>query len=78
MKFAHTVDSLSMIRNGDASATYEGCVNLSFHCVEGESLLMALKVPSVTAGIYIMQNTIVEGEWPLGKKNWVKSLKLLL
>ena len=61
MKFAHTVDSLSMIRNGDASATYEGCVNLSFHCVEGESLLMALKVPSVTAGIYIMQNTIVVG-----------------
>ena len=37
-----------MIRNGDATATYEGCVNLSFHCVEGESLLMALKVLSAS------------------------------
>ena len=34
----------NVIRNGDAVQTYNGCVNLSFHCVEGESLLMALKV----------------------------------
>ena len=32
-----------VIRNGDASG-YPGCVNLSFAYVEGESLLMALKV----------------------------------
>jgi len=40
----------NVIRNGDASATYEGCVNLSFHCVEGESLLMALKDIAVSSG----------------------------
>ncbi len=32
-----------MIRNGDPNG-YAGCVNLSFAYVEGESLLMALKV----------------------------------
>jgi len=40
----------NVIRNGDATATYEGCVNLSFHCVEGESLLMALKDIAVSSG----------------------------
>lgn len=33
-----------VIRNGDGHQTYPGCVNLSFAYVEGESLLMALKV----------------------------------
>ncbi len=32
-----------VVRNGDVSG-YPGCVNLSFAYVEGESLLMALKV----------------------------------
>ena len=32
-----------VVRNGDPSG-YPGCVNLSFAYVEGESLLMALKV----------------------------------
>jgi hypothetical protein len=32
-----------VVRNGDANG-YPGCVNLSFSYVEGESLLMALKV----------------------------------
>ena len=36
----------SVIRNGCDVKTYNGCINLSFHCVEGESLLMALKVPN--------------------------------
>jgi cysteine desulfurase len=34
-----------VIRNGDVKG-YPGCVNLSFAYVEGESLLMALKVRS--------------------------------
>jgi cysteine desulfurase len=40
----------SVIRNGCAEKTYNGCVNLSFHCVEGESLLMALKDIAVSSG----------------------------
>jgi cysteine desulfurase len=32
-----------IVRNGDVEG-YPGCVNLSFAYVEGESLLMALKV----------------------------------
>merc|ERR1740129_1805629 len=32
-----------VVRNGDPASCYSGCVNLSFFCVEGESLLMALK-----------------------------------
>jgi cysteine desulfurase len=32
-----------VVRNGDPNG-YPGCVNLSFAYVEGESLLMALKV----------------------------------
>eukprot|EP00088_Acartia_fossae_P013474 TRINITY_DN1707_c0_g1_i1.p1 TRINITY_DN1707_c0_g1~~TRINITY_DN1707_c0_g1_i1.p1 ORF type:complete len:451 (-),score=99.17 TRINITY_DN1707_c0_g1_i1:252-1571(-) len=40
----------SVIRNGDAERTYNGCINLSFHCVEGESLLMALKDIAVSSG----------------------------
>ena len=33
-----------IVQNGDPYARYPGCVNLSFAYVEGESLLMALKV----------------------------------
>ena len=33
----------NVVRNGDVHG-YPGCVNLSFAYVEGESLLMALKV----------------------------------
>ena len=33
-----------VVQNGDPHARYPGCVNLSFAYVEGESLLMALKV----------------------------------
>merc|ERR1719419_1651613 len=40
----------NVIRNGDAEQTYNGCINLSFHCVEGESLLMALKDIAVSSG----------------------------
>merc|ERR1712046_69260 len=39
----------SVVRNG-GSALYPGCVNLSFHCVEGESLLMALKDVALSSG----------------------------
>lgn len=40
----------SVVKNGDTSSSYPGCVNLSFHCVEGESLLMALKDVALSSG----------------------------
>ncbi|XP_032663237.1 cysteine desulfurase, mitochondrial isoform X2 [Odontomachus brunneus] len=39
-----------VVRNGDPVAWYPGCVNLSFACVEGESLLMALKEIALSSG----------------------------
>nr|XP_023020178.1 probable cysteine desulfurase, mitochondrial [Leptinotarsa decemlineata] len=39
-----------VIRNGDESQTYPGCINLSFAYVEGESLLMALKDIALSSG----------------------------
>ncbi|EFN75649.1 Probable cysteine desulfurase, mitochondrial [Harpegnathos saltator] len=39
-----------VVRNGDPVAWYPGCVNLSFACVEGESLLMALKEVALSSG----------------------------
>ena len=38
------------MRNGDPVHSYPGCVNLSFFCVEGESLLMALKDVALSSG----------------------------
>jgi len=40
----------AVIRNGSVEAGYPGCVNLSFSCVEGESLLMALKDVALSSG----------------------------
>merc|ERR1719452_294451 len=40
----------NVVRNGDSASCYPGCVNLSFHCVEGESLLMALKDVALSSG----------------------------
>ena len=39
-----------VVRNGDETRTYPGCVNLSFAYVEGESLLMALKNIALSSG----------------------------
>ncbi|CAG0894574.1 unnamed protein product [Cyprideis torosa] len=39
-----------VIRNGDPTNGYPGCVNLSFAYVEGESLLMALKDVALSSG----------------------------
>ncbi|KAI8801764.1 NFS1 nitrogen fixation 1 [Cladochytrium replicatum] len=39
-----------VVRNGDSTAWYPGCVNLSFAYVEGESLLMALKEIALSSG----------------------------
>lgn len=39
-----------VIRNGDPEQTYDGCVNLSFAFVEGESLLMAMKNVALSSG----------------------------
>ncbi|CAG8501872.1 6439_t:CDS:2, partial [Scutellospora calospora] len=39
-----------VVRNGDPTATYPGCVNLSFAYIEGESLLMALKDIALSSG----------------------------
>ena len=41
-----------VVRNGDPTMTYAGCVNLSFACIEGESLLMALKDIALSSGRY--------------------------
>lgn len=40
----------NIIRNGNTSSSYPGCVNLSFAYVEGESLLMALKDIALSSG----------------------------
>lgn len=39
-----------VIRNGDPEMSYNGCINLSFACVEGESLLAALKDIALSSG----------------------------
>ncbi|KAA0197035.1 Trna splicing protein [Fasciolopsis buskii] len=39
-----------VILNGDPVSRYPGCVNMSFACVEGESLLMALKNVALSSG----------------------------
>lgn len=39
-----------VVRNGDATRSYPGCINLSFAYVEGESLLMALKSIALSSG----------------------------
>merc|ERR1719474_2237109 len=45
-----TAELDSVIFNGDPEHTYPGCLNLSFACVEGESLLMALKDVALSSG----------------------------
>jgi cysteine desulfurase len=40
----------NVVRNGDPTSWYPGCVNLSFAYVEGESLLMALKDIALSSG----------------------------
>jgi len=40
----------NVVRNGGPHSVYPGCVNLSFFCVEGESLLMALKDVALSSG----------------------------
>ena len=39
-----------VVRNGDETRSYPGCINLSFAYVEGESLLMALKNIALSSG----------------------------
>ena len=39
-----------IVRNGDATLSYPGCVNFSFAYVEGESLLMALNRIALSSG----------------------------
>jgi cysteine desulfurase len=45
-----TAQLADVVRNGHPTATYPGCVNLSFAYVEGESLLMALKDIALSSG----------------------------
>ncbi|CAG8472465.1 4340_t:CDS:2 [Funneliformis caledonium] len=40
----------NVVRNGDPTSSYPGCVNLSFAYIEGESLLMALKDIALSSG----------------------------
>lgn len=39
-----------IVRNGDATLGYPGCLNLSFEYIEGESLLMAMKDVALSSG----------------------------
>eukprot|EP01135_Chromosphaera_perkinsii_P001395 Nk52_evm12s166 gene=Nk52_evmTU12s166 len=39
-----------VVRNGDEKKCYPGCINLSFSCVEGESMLMGIKDIAVSSG----------------------------
>ncbi|WAQ91713.1 hypothetical protein PtA15_15A104 [Puccinia triticina] len=39
-----------IVRNGDGTLGYPGCLNLSFEYIEGESLLMALKDVALSSG----------------------------
>merc|ERR1719153_1789170 len=50
MKDMLTSELDSVVFNGDPDNTYPGCLNLSFACVEGESLLMALKDVALSSG----------------------------
>lgn len=45
-----TSELTHVVRNGDPQRCYPGCVNLSFACVEGESLLMAMKDVALSSG----------------------------
>uniref|UniRef100_A0A224YWG6 cysteine desulfurase n=1 Tax=Rhipicephalus zambeziensis TaxID=60191 RepID=A0A224YWG6_9ACAR len=45
-----TSELTHVVRNGDPQRSYPGCVNLSFSCVEGESLLMAMKDVALSSG----------------------------
>uniref|UniRef100_A0A915IF78 Aminotransferase class V domain-containing protein n=1 Tax=Romanomermis culicivorax TaxID=13658 RepID=A0A915IF78_ROMCU len=45
---SHNIEKV--VRNGDPERSYPGCVNISFACVEGESLLMALKNVALSSG----------------------------
>ena len=47
-----------VVRNGDPNG-YPGCVNLSFAYVEGESLLMALKVLSYPSIPFTLPNQLI-------------------
>jgi len=39
-----------LVLNGDAQKRYDGNLNISFSCVEGESLIMAIKDMAVSSG----------------------------
>ncbi len=54
-----------VIRNGDPDKSYPGCVNLSFAYVEGESLLMALKVKQLLCFCFghELSLALVTSEW---------------
>ena len=39
-----------IVLNGDASQRYHGNLNISFSCVEGESMIMAIKNLAVSSG----------------------------
>ena len=48
-----------VVRNGDVTRGYPGCVNLSFAYVEGESLLMALKDVALSSGSCVLASSII-------------------
>ncbi|TPP60485.1 Cysteine desulfurase NFS1 [Fasciola gigantica] len=60
--------------NGDPVRRYPGCVNMSFACVEGESLLMALKNVALSSGSNIITFRVASASFRFNPDELVSTL----